>query len=137
MWRDDWDDGHEAEVRIQEWLDSLPPVMRTLREGEIEALRLLAARGELIEGDEETFQPVARFPDLYELKWRFRRKGKRDLLLRQYHMEPASHERYLVAVHRHFKDTRGSDQDVKDNQNAQMAQAQLRAVGRAHVDWGI
>lgn len=136
-WRDDWDETNAHVREVQDWLDSLPPVMRTLREGEIEALRILAARGELVEGDTERFEPVARFPDVYELKWRFRSPGKPMRHLRQYHVEPSSHPAHLVAVHRHFKDVSGSKHEVKEAQNAEMAQAKLRALGRAHAEWGI
>jgi hypothetical protein len=136
-WQDDWDDEHASVKELEDWLASLTETVRTLRLGEIEALRELAASGDLVLGETEKFEPVASFPHLFELKWRFRRAGKKPLHVRQYHIEPDEHPAWLVAVHRHIKGTHGGKTAVQERQNVEISQAQLRAVGRRSAAWGI
>lgn len=137
LWHDYVDVLRPDVVEFDGWLSSLPDVVREVYEGEIDALHEMAADGEIDETDDQKFEPVQRFPDIFELKWRFRRPGSRTVHLRQYHAEPSELPRYLIKLHLHLKDTSGPKQDVRDRQNQQMAYARLRFVAGQSANWDV
>lgn len=70
-------------------------------------------------------------PDMWEL--RFRAAGKE---YRLYIAEPHTHPVHLVALKFHHKITDGSDQDIHDAQDAEIAVAALRFKSGSTSNWG-
>ena len=135
-WVDYIDTGNPAVTAFRRWLVSVPRVVREQAEGDIVALRELAAAGELDANESTTFEPVHSLPDLFELKWRFRRAGKKLVHVRQYHAEPSELPTSLVALHIHVKGLNGSKSEIKRRQDAEMAHARLRFIAGERSLWG-
>jgi hypothetical protein len=100
MWHDFVNADHPSVVRLDTFLQELPPFSRIVEEGEIEDLHEAAARGELWESadDFQPLVPIVSDPEIYEL----RHKGLRQY--RFYHGEPSKYPALLVKLHRHIKD---------------------------------
>lgn len=124
-WLDYFQFNHESVVELEKWLADLPEVVRESFEGQIEALRDLAAKGEIGPLDETELKPVVRHPELFELRWRFKHRKKKTNV-RQYHGEPDSLPDTLVSTHRHIKRVDGTEEEVETWQNHEMAYAKLR-----------
>ncbi len=125
---------HESVTELEQWLMSLPELVRESFEGQIEALRDLAAKGEIGPLDETKLKPVVRHPELFELRWRFRHRKKKTNV-RQYHGEPSRLPDSLVATHRHIKRLEGSEAEIETWQNEEMAFAKLRFRAGEKSDW--
>lgn len=121
-------------IELDKWLGDLPELVRESFEGQIEALRDLAAKGEIGPLDETKLKPVVRHPELFELRWRFKHRKKK-ANVRQYHGEPASSPDKLVSTHRHIKRLDGTEEEVKTRQNHEMAHAKLRYVVGERSGW--
>jgi hypothetical protein len=135
-WIDYFDLDDPSMQEFAEWLDALSETRRELVQGEIEGLLELAADRELDASDDRTFEPVASLPDLFELKWRFRRSGKPPIQLRQYHAEPSELPDSLVSLHRHIKQTHGTRAEIKTAQGQEMSKARLRFIAGQPTLWG-
>lgn len=133
-WIDYFQSDHNSSIELEQWFASLPELVREVFEGQIEALRDLASKGEIGPLDETKLKPVVRHPELFELRWRFKH-SKKKTNVRQYHGEPSSAPDKLVATHRHIKRTDGTDEEVKTWQNQEMAHAKLRYVSGERSDW--
>lgn len=112
--------------------ETLPLDERLARYGEIQSLLDLAASGCLTVGD-ESFDPVVSQPDLWELRWSFSDGTE----WRQYHAEPPTKPKNLLALLFHQKDLSGGELAVRSRQNAAMADAQARYRTGVGWDWGI
>jgi hypothetical protein len=133
-WVDYFQLDHESVIALEKWLADLPEVVRESFEGQIDALRDLAAKGEIGPLDETRLKPVIRHPELFELRWRFKR-GKKKTNVRQYHGEPSSLPDKLVSTHRHIKRVDGTEDEVQTWQNQEMAHAKLRYRAGESSDW--
>lgn len=111
-------------------LEGLPQTVREWRLGEISQRLNAASRGELEIGQE--LKPLARDPDLWELRWRF--SGEH---WRLYHGEPAELPLHLLALLFHQKDTSGSEDDVKRAQDRFIHAARHRYVTGRRSRWGL
>jgi hypothetical protein len=90
-----------------------------------------AASGRLAENVDE-FEPVRRQPELWELKWKFKRVGE----FRLYHAEPGENPE-LVALRFHQKETEGlTPEDIQARQNDQMDLAADRYTSGETRRWG-
>lgn len=124
-WREYIDESHDAVVEYVAWLQSLPEEDLEEVQEAVEALRQLAATGELEEGADGDLGNTSVDPRVFELKWKF--FGRH---IRQYHAEPDSFPDLLLALHVHTKpvDTRNQAvwAVVKEDQGMQMTWAKLR-----------
>jgi hypothetical protein len=90
-----------------------------------------AARGGLA-NDPDEFEPVRRQPELWEIKWKFRKVGE----FRMYHAEPMS-DPELVALRFHEKETEGLTPDeIEALQDAEMDLAGDRYEAGENRRWG-
>lgn len=133
-WVDYFQMDHVSVIELEKWFADLPETVRESFEGQIDALRDLAARGEIGPLDETKLKPVLRHPELFELRWRFKYRKKKTHV-RQYHGEPSSAADKLVSTHRHIKRLDGTDDEVKEWQNFEMAHAKLRYVAGQPSGW--
>lgn len=134
-WRDYIDESHVSVEAYKAWLLSLP--LKDLEEVQeaVEALRQLAAAGEIEEGEkDDLLGDTSVDPRIFALKWRF--FGRH---IRQYHAEPEQLDQLLVALHVHTKpvNTRAPAvwDEVKRKQGFEMSFARLRYVAGFHSQW--
>lgn len=133
-WRDfiQWD--HPSVRDMGAWLSSLAPADLADVQESMEALRQLAAGGEIEAGNEDELGPCSVDPVIWELKWTF--FGQH---IRQYHAEPTSHPELLVALHMHTKPQDTSVPAVwlavKEQQDQEMSHAKLRYMAGRNSDW--
>lgn len=111
--------------------DSMTKIQMVARWADMESLLELACAGELSR-DHEAFDPVASQPDLWELRWSFDDGSE----WRQYHAEPMSMPKHLLAMLFHRKDLTGSPQVIAAAQNLQMSEAQERYTEGEAWHWG-
>lgn len=130
-WVDYVDSAHPSPIELDDWIDSLAPFARDSVLGQIDALRDLAAEGGIRDGDESRLKPIARDPDMYELRWKLLNKA-----VRQYHAEPRSLPTTLVKLHIHIKKSGASKVETKNLQNSEISQAILRHRGGIASHWG-
>lgn len=127
---------------VNDAVDELIPNVSTAIDqvGVIRATLRAAARGELPTGldDHDLLEPVRRQPELWELKWKVRRKKKQHGELRMYHAEPRDGNPDLVGLKFHIKDLRGGSQAIESAQNAEMDTAADRYTDTAarRSRWG-
>jgi hypothetical protein len=126
------DDDHEEVIRLTRWLMTLPQAVMEECIGRIQALNERAAQG-LVPRTDDDLCPIARDPDLWELRWNF---GD-NIPVRQYHGEPAELPDSLVRLHMHMKDTSSDDaQVINEAQNIQISYAILRYMAGRQGRWG-
>ncbi|GAA4657787.1 hypothetical protein GCM10025779_24300 [Arthrobacter cryoconiti] len=134
IWRDyaDWE--HSSTQELGTWLAALSIQDRESVQESVEALRQLAAGGELEEGCEDELGPCSVDPVIWALKWTFL-----DRHIRQYHAEPTDHPELLVSLHIHTKPRNtaapGVWATVKAQQDLEMSQAKLRYLSGASSEW--
>lgn len=127
-WLDYVDDGAPSVAAFASWLSQLHPSVRRDLVVKIDALRALAAAGDIVISGDDAVDQLAAIradPDLYELRWTLLTK-----VVRQYHGEPPEDGDLLVALHMHIKgDTtllrRGGQRRIS-NQPAEIARAVRR-----------
>lgn len=127
----------ETRTVRDEIVATIAPIARTAMDeahliGEVLGRMRTAARGETPSTRDE-FEPVRRYPGvLFELKWRFRRRGE----YRMYHSEPGSNPD-LVALHFHQKVIESlTDQEIEDAQETAMDLAEDRRKDKKTRRWG-
>lgn len=99
--------------------------------GDVEGRMRAAARGQLADNRDE-FEPVKTQPELWELKWKFRRVGE----FRLYHAEPAANPD-MVALRFHEKQTEGLTADeIEAEQDREMEVAADRFRTGESRRWG-
>lgn len=110
----------------------LPLAVRAARYADIKSLQDDAAAGDLDPAD-DCFDPVARDPDLWELRWTFEDGS----VWRMYHAEPAEAPGYLLALAFHEKDVAGSPAEIKARQDAWIDTAARRYIDGRPWQWGL
>lgn len=103
--------------------------------GSTVSLRALASLGRLRQNSDE-LKPLATFPDAFELRWIHRSESGRTLI-RQYHVEPPQHPKYLVASHIHIKSTSGSQVEINRKQNLEIEYAKQRFLDCQPLLWHL
>lgn len=133
-WRDfiQWE--HASVRDLGTWLLSLSQEDLADVQERMEALRQLAASGEIEAGNENELGPCSVDPVIWELKWTF--FGQH---IRQYHAEPTSHPDLLVSLHMHTKPQDTSTpaiwQAVRERQDQEMSHAKLRYLAGQRSEW--
>lgn len=119
-----------AEIVDAVYAAGKPPVATAMMLGEVWARVRAAARGRLVDSDR--LSPIRSRPDLWELRWSFRRVGE----FRMYHAEPGARPA-LVGLVFHRKDVDGLDDDqVRAAQQSWMDRAAERHRHGADERWG-
>ena len=135
-WIEYFDHNHPSVIGVKKFLDSLNPTSRLLLIGKINALKELASLGR-IPLDSRNFEPIALYPELFELKWKATSKVGKRVLIRQYHAEPKVSPRILVALHMHLKNLSGSALEIAQHQNIEISYAKLRLEAGRREKWMI
>jgi len=104
---------------------------REMRLAQVVTTMKMAARGDL-HAEGEDIGPIWKTPDLFELRWNFGRQ-----LYRMIHAEPARFPDHLIGLRFHEKSVVGTNADVRDAQDAEVAVAKLRYLAGDSSDWGV
>lgn len=133
-WVDFQDYSHFSVVEFSKFIDALPSADQIDLLGQINGLKALASYGRIPRKSSQ-FENVALYPDLYEMKWTFCLPGKVRTEIRQYHAEPATDPKVLIALHMHLKNLNGSVIEIRIRQNFEISWAKMRLEAGRKVNW--
>ncbi len=133
-WLDYIDYTNKSVMAFWDFTNSLPEIRRLDVIAMIESLKERASLGQ-IPADSWQIQNITLYPELHELKWRFR--GYPTFHVRQYHTEPIQLSENLLALHIHLKDVSGSELEIKTAQNQEISFAKMRYVAGRINNWVV